>query len=272
MVEESEARGFWKYHVMLHRTVGIVLKTFPYGEADLIVTYLTPDFGIIKLFAKSPRKIHSKFGSSLEPLTYSKISFWGKEDSALPRLTQSDIINSFHTIRVTLNVFLKISEIIEITLQFIPERDSNKNIFYLLLTTLYDMENNIFLFSNNQNRKGIPVNNNLLITNYKVKFLKLAGFAPRFDVCGRCGKSGRNFYVSQGTIICNECAKAFESSFEISPSVLMLYSDLLTWDTEKINRIKPTEKILSELSEILNIHIKYILSKPLKTIEFIKSF
>ena len=56
---------------MLQRTEGIVLKTNPFGEADLIVTYLTRDYGILKTFAKSPRKIKSRFGSSLEPLTYS---------------------------------------------------------------------------------------------------------------------------------------------------------------------------------------------------------
>jgi len=63
---------------MLKRTEGIVLKTNPFGEADLIVTCLSKDYGILKTFAKSPRKIKSRFGSSLEPLTHSKISFWGK--------------------------------------------------------------------------------------------------------------------------------------------------------------------------------------------------
>ena len=48
---------------MLRRTEGIVLRTFPFGEADLIVTFLTADFGLIKVFAKSPRKIKSRFGS-----------------------------------------------------------------------------------------------------------------------------------------------------------------------------------------------------------------
>ena len=77
---------------MLHRTEGIVLKGAPYGEADLIVAFLTLDFGLMSAFAKSPRKTKSRFGSSLEPLTHSKIAFWGKEDSKLPRLTQADII------------------------------------------------------------------------------------------------------------------------------------------------------------------------------------
>ena len=66
---------------MLKRTEGIVLRTFPFGEADLIVTHLTPDLGIIKSFAKSSRKTRSRFGSSLEPLTRSRISLFGKEDA-----------------------------------------------------------------------------------------------------------------------------------------------------------------------------------------------
>ncbi|MFN3480839.1 MAG: recombination protein O N-terminal domain-containing protein, partial [Thermodesulfovibrionales bacterium] len=37
---------------MLHRTEGIVLRTVPFAEADLIVTLLTLDFGLIKVFAK----------------------------------------------------------------------------------------------------------------------------------------------------------------------------------------------------------------------------
>ena len=111
---------------MLKRTEGIVLKTIPFGEADLIVTYLTYDFGLIKAFAKSPRKIKSRFGSSLEPLTYSKISFWGKEDANLPRLTQSDIILPFKSIRERLDCFLKASEIIELTVNTLPEHEANK--------------------------------------------------------------------------------------------------------------------------------------------------
>ncbi|MCK4912050.1 MAG: recombination protein O N-terminal domain-containing protein, partial [Thermodesulfovibrionales bacterium] len=30
------------------RTEGIVLRTFPFAEADLLVTYLTPDHGVRK--------------------------------------------------------------------------------------------------------------------------------------------------------------------------------------------------------------------------------
>ena len=93
---------------MLSRTEGIVLRTQKYGEADLIVTYLTSDRGIIKAFAKSPRKTRSRFGSSLEPLTYANISLWGKEQS-MPKITQSDVISSFHQLRESYDDYINIS-------------------------------------------------------------------------------------------------------------------------------------------------------------------
>jgi DNA repair protein RecO (recombination protein O) len=254
---------------MLKRTEGVVLKSFPFGEADLIVTYLTPDFGITKVFAKSPRKMKSRFGSSLEPLTHSNISFWGKDDSALPRLTQSDIMRPFQSLREDLGCFLKISEIIELTLRCIPERDANKSAYLLLLNTLSVIEKS--LSGPPGDGKGINDRGSLFVSHYKIRFLELAGFAPRLDACGKCGKTGTFFYLSHGSVLCESCAGGMESPIRIPPAVLQLYTHLLTWDTVKIDRIKPSVVLLSELSELINMHINYVLSRPLKSQSFIQS-
>ncbi|RJR16241.1 MAG: DNA repair protein RecO, partial [Nitrospiraceae bacterium] len=113
---------------MLIRTEGIVLKTQKYGEADLIVTFLTSDKGIINAFAKSPRKTKSRFGSSLEPLTHAKLSLWGKEQS-LPKITQSDIIEPFHQIRENYNDYVSISKLVEILISLMPSGIPNKRLF-----------------------------------------------------------------------------------------------------------------------------------------------
>jgi DNA repair protein RecO (recombination protein O) len=244
---------------MLKRTEGIVLRTIPFGEADLIVTYLTPDFGIIKLFAKSPRKIKSRFGSSLEPLTRSSIAFWGREDAALPRLTQSDILHPFQSIRDSLDCFLKVTQLIELTLSFMPERDANRKVYALLLNTLAQIE-----------AAGLA-DKNLLAHHFRIKLLDLVGFAPKLDACGRCGSKGDTFYISQGSLLCVVCARGMDSPIRLSPAALKLYSDLLTWDTTKIQRIKPSERLMSELSGIINMHINYILARPLRSDVFVQS-
>ena len=253
---------------MLRRTEGIVLRTTPFGEADLIVTYLTNDFGLIKVFAKSPRKIKSRFGSSLEPLTQSVISFWGKEDTSLSRLTQADIIHPFKFIRETLNCFMKVTEIIEITLNFLPERDANRNVYLLLLNTLHAVEKNISLSSSAKTGRKAFSGDDIILSHYKIKFLSLSGFAPKLDSCGRCGNKGTSFYIAHGTVLCEMCAKGIDSPVKISPAVLKLYTDLITWDTMRVHRIKPSAILLRDLSHIISAHTKYILTKPLKSEAF----
>lgn len=236
---------------MLKRTEGIVLKSSVFGEADLIVTYLSRDYGLLKVFAKSPRKIKSRFGSSLEPLTYSSISFIGKEDANLPRLTQSDIIKNFHPLRDNLKCFLGVAEILEMTLKFLPEKESNFKAFKLLLDTLVKLESDCV--------------NSLYCLYYKIRFLELSGYLPRLNTCGRCGAGGNgshNFYVSHGSIICERCIDGHEDSIRISGSALKFYRSLQKWNLSNISRIKAPEYFVSEVANIINFHVGYIAGSP----------
>jgi len=250
---------------MLKRTEGIVLKNYSFGEADLIVTYLSRDYGVIKVFAKSPRKIKSRFGSSLEPLTYSKISFIGKEDANLPRLTQSDIIIPFHKLREDFDCFHKISEILQLSLNLLPERDSNIEVFNLLLNTLLKLQSN--------------GNKDLYYLYCKTKLLEITGYSPRLDICGWCGdevniSSGYppairvseslgqyNFYVSHGSIICKRCISDGNGSTRLSSGALKFYRSFLRWDLFNIGRIKASENLVAEISDLINSHIRYIINR-----------
>lgn len=240
---------------MLHRTEAIVLKTMPFSEADLIVTFVTHDYGLLKTFAKSPRKIKSRFGSSLEPLTHSHISFWGKEDANLPRLTQSDIIRPFQPMRERLEHFLKVMELVELTSALLPEREANSGIFSLLLDVLGRIEKDC-LSSRMDNLKFIL---------YKVRFLEIAGYGPRLDGCARCRRSGYNFYVSHGSILCEECARGRDAYTRLSPGAVRLYETLRRWELSKIDRVKPSKMLMSEISGLVDEYIGYTLARPLKT-------
>ncbi|MDI6728671.1 MAG: DNA repair protein RecO [Thermodesulfovibrionales bacterium] len=245
---------------MLKRTEGIVLKSSVFGEADLIVTYLTRDYGLLKVFAKSPRKIKSRFGSSLEPLTYSRIAFIGKEDANLPRLTQSDIIKAFHLLRDDLKCFLGVSEMLELSIRFLPEKEPNFKAFKLLLDTLLRLESNC--------------SNKLYYLYYKIRFLEITGYSPRFDACGRCGANGNghhHFYVSHGSIMCERCVGDREGSIRMTDGTLKFYKSLLKWSLSNINRVRAPEYFLSEVNNVINSHIAYILGSP-RSFRFLPSF
>lgn len=248
---------------MLRRTEAVILKTIPFSEADLIVTALTPDYGLIKTFAKSPRKVKSRFGSSLEPLTYSRISFWGKEDANLPRLTQSDIIRPFQHIRENLDCFFSVAEIIELTLKFSAERDANRDVFNLLIEILEMADDNCMVIKGDARKAKYFMS--LLVTLYKIRFLDKMGYGPALDGCARCRRKGYDFYISHGSIICEACARDNDESMRLSPGVIKLYGTMRRWEISKINRIKPSQILMSELSCLLDAHAQFTMAKPLRT-------
>jgi len=246
---------------VLTRTEGIVLRTLKYGEADLIATYLTSDRGIIKAFAKSPRKTKSRFGSSLEPLTHAKISLWGKEQASLPKITQSDIINSFHHIRDDFQDFVSVSKLIEIVISLIPESIPNKRLFSFLLNILHTIG------SSEQGSKDALH----LIT--RIRLLAAIGYAPRLKGCGKCGRESLNFYPDAGTTLCGKCAgiPAGEGKpfIRIHDNTIRFYSHSIEWPVHISNRLKPRREILTELSALLDRHLTYLLSKKLMSSEFL---
>ena len=56
-------------------TTAIVLARTNYGEADRIVTVLTPDYGKLRLMAKGVRKVKSKLAGGIELFSVSHITF-----------------------------------------------------------------------------------------------------------------------------------------------------------------------------------------------------
>jgi DNA repair protein RecO (recombination protein O) len=244
---------------VLIRTEGIVLKTQKYGEADLIVTFLTSDKGIINAFAKSPRKTKSRFGSSLEPLTHSKISLWGKEQS-LPKITQADIIDSFHQIRENYNDFVNISKLIEILISLMPAGIPNKRLFSFFLNILYTVKT-----SEQESRDALH-----LIT--RIRLLAAIGYAPRLKGCGRCGNESLDFYPDSGTTLCSKCAVTPDRSgkpfMRINNKVIHFYMHSIEWPIQISNRLKPASQTLTELSGLLDKHLTFLLSRKLKSSEF----
>lgn len=56
-------------------TRGIVLRRINYGEADRILTLLTPDQGKLRLMARGVRKIKSKLAGGIELFSVSQVTF-----------------------------------------------------------------------------------------------------------------------------------------------------------------------------------------------------
>lgn len=261
---------------MLTRTESVVLKTQRYGEADLIVTYLTMNKGIIKAFVKSPLKTKSRFGSSMEPLTHAKISLWGKEQS-MPKITQSDIINSFYQLRENLHDFVNVSKLVEILLSLTPEGIPNRRLFSFLLNVMNFAEVQMTEDSKlrTKNWELRTKNKDTMYLIFQIRLLGLLGYAPRLKGCGRCGGKSLDFYPASGTVLCKRCAitpvTGREIPVRLSEKVIHFYSHCIKWPIDISTRLKPHREIVSRLSSVLDEHLNHLLGRKLLTSQFLAS-
>jgi len=80
-------------------TTGIILRRTDYGEADRIISLLTPKHGKLSLTAKGVRKVKSKLAGGIELFSVSQISFLApRAGSEIGTLISARLVTHYHHI------------------------------------------------------------------------------------------------------------------------------------------------------------------------------
>src|SRR5580698_4733962 len=111
----------------------IILRSFPLGEGDRLVSFLSRSEGRLRGVAAGARKPKSRFSSSLEPMSYIRIWFFEKETRDLVRISQCEIIESFWDAQVDYVASLIMALACEVTEAILGEREAADANFRLLL-------------------------------------------------------------------------------------------------------------------------------------------
>ena len=78
-------------------TTGIILTRIDYGEADRIITLLTPDYGKLRLMAKGVRRVNSKLAGGIELFSVSNVNFI-KGRGEIGTLVSTRLLNHYGSI------------------------------------------------------------------------------------------------------------------------------------------------------------------------------
>jgi DNA repair protein RecO (recombination protein O) len=113
-----------------------VLRTYPFREADLIVSFFTRDLGKLRGVARRARRPKSAFGSGLERLSHVRMAYFHRENADLANLTGCELIQSQFELQSDYARGLTLDFLTEVAEQLLPPHEPNEKFFRLLMAVL----------------------------------------------------------------------------------------------------------------------------------------
>lgn len=246
-------------------TPAIVLRSWPFGESDKIVSLLTEQYGRVVGIAKGAKRSRKRFANSLEPFSLVNLQFQDRPHTQLAFIVASDLIPIFKSLPQSLEKIAYASYLVEITEGLTGEREENHSIFHHLREGLSFLDDN-----------GTSL---AFLTFFELKLLRLSGYQPMLDRCHRCGGNWQarpldswRFSIQEGGILCGSCSSFREEVVSLSYEAL----DALTRLQKAGETFPPclsiSSSILSEVREIMFSFIQFQSHREIKSASFVSKF
>ncbi len=171
----------------------IVLRSYPLGEADRLVSFLSRAHGRLRGVARGARRPRSRFGATLEPLSYIRICFYERETRQLVRISQAELIESFLDVQRDYAASVALALIAEIAEAVLPEREPSDPAFRLILLAARTI----------RETGQVP----LALAYFALWMVRLGGWLPSFEQCSNCGQAfgAAGAWAAPGSLACRNC-------------------------------------------------------------------
>ena len=239
----------------LYRAEAVVLRTHKLGEADRIITLLTRQHGRVRAVAKGVRRTTSRWGSRLEPFTHVDLQL--AEGRSLDVITQAETLDPFNA-RLGLDYerYTAGTVMLETAERLVTEeKEPAVQQFLLLVGGLRAM-------AGGEHPAG------QVLDSYLLRSLAVAGYAPSFDHCARCGLEGphRWFNPSLGGMLCTTCR--VPGSAGPTPETITLLGALLAGDWPAVAVADPRH--LREASGLVAAFLAWHLERGLRSMAYVE--
>jgi DNA repair protein RecO (recombination protein O) len=206
-----------------YKTKGIVLRRSNFGEADRVITFLTPDHGKLRAVAKGVRRIKSRMAGHLE--LFNVVELMLAEGKNLDIVTSARLIQSADQISSDyerLGYGYLFAEMID---RLLEVGEQNIKLFENLIETYRDLS-----------ERGHAAELELW---FKLQLLDSLGYRPHLDGCVVCHRSdseiGYNLNPQTGGIICTGCSTSRQ--FPMSTAAIKLWRLVLDNPLEGVRRV-----------------------------------
>jgi DNA repair protein RecO (recombination protein O) len=176
-------------------TEAIILRTFPLGEADRLVSFFGRTSGRMRGVAGGARRIKNRYGSTLEILSHVHIWYVERETRELVRIQQCELLESFRKAQSEYGLNTGLAAVSEVSELVLPEHEPAELMFRLILLTAREIE-----------RAGDWA---LPLSYFTFWTVRLGGWLPQFDRCASCGTAFETQPAFHGRwepgLLCQKC-------------------------------------------------------------------
>lgn len=243
----------------LRESDAIILRSYPLGEADRLVSFLSRTTGRLRGVARGARRPRSRFGSTLEPLSHIRIWFFERETRELVRINQCELIESFLEAQRDYAAGVALALVSEVTEAVLPEREPAAAVFRLVLLTARAIR-----------RYGTIA---LPLAYFNLWTVRLGGWLPQLDRCARCGRelAGEAAFGSpmQAGLACANCRRP--GMRRIAGAALGLVRRMLVEKLEHLAEEDWPSASLDELNGYLLDLIEHQIERKLTTRPLLES-
>ncbi len=239
----------------LYRDEAIVLRTQKLGEADRIITLLTRANGRVRAVAKGVRRTTSRFGSRLEPFTHVDLQL--AEGRSLDVVTQAETLTAYASrVGSDYEQYTAGTVMLETAERLVVEdKEPALQQFLLLVGALRTL-------SSGERNPG------QVLDSFLLRSLSVAGYAPSFEGCARCGGEGphRAFNPAAGGMLCSGCR--LPGSASPAPETVELLGALLAGDWAVAEASAPWHR--KEANGLVAAYLAWHLERRLKSLSHVE--
>ena len=242
---------------MTKQSEALVLRTYPFHEADLLVTLFTRLEGKVRGVAKSAKRSQRRFGGALEPLTHVIAHWEDKEKQELARLDSFDILASPLAASVSYPRVLALEYVSEVLDELLPDREPSDSIFRLALSVIGQLQSAAV---------WMP------LTYFDLWIVRLIGLLPELSHCMKCGSrlngSRAYFHPLADGLLCTRDKRP--ASTEISSESLALATEMFRSPVESFAGDPWPRLRATDLRKFLSQRIERHIEKKLVTSQMLQ--
>ena len=235
----------------------VVVRASDFGEADRLITLLTPFVGLIRAVARGARKPKSRLGGNVDLLRHVRVSV--NEGRSLHSVSQAQSLSSLRGLHGSLEKMSTGIYMAELAERFSVEGGSNPALFNHLVRTLQALDSEEL--------------HPLMPRWFEMQVLQINGFLPTITSCVDCGSElqpqGHVFSPERGGIVCPDC-RASESDVLLPASLnsVKVLRHMARAQWQAVQPLHPDEDELRQVGRILKEHLEFVLDRNVRSTAF----